>query len=81
MSIGPHPPSPTLTFYYRNCAFHTAGHEALLTLESSKIAVPPSPTEAPGIDALPCILLPLAGPEDLDLEVYRVFQLVTLTLN
>ncbi|KAF8236647.1 cytoplasmic protein [Tricholoma matsutake] len=52
----------------KNCTFHIPGHKALLSPESSKVAVPPSPTEAPGIDALPYILLPLAGPEELDLE-------------
>jgi len=52
----------------KNCAFHAPGHKALLSPESIKIAVPPSRTEAPGIDALPYILLPLAGPEELDLE-------------
>ena len=30
--------------------------------------VPPSNSPAPGIDALPYILLPLAGPEEFDLE-------------
>lgn len=52
----------------KNCAFHTAGHPALLTPENTKVAVPPSNLEAPGIGVLPYILLPLAGPEELDLE-------------
>jgi hypothetical protein len=54
----------------RNCAFHVKGHRALLTPEDTKVTVPPADeVEAPGIDALPYILLPLAGPEEFDLEV------------
>ncbi|KAM6496762.1 protein of unknown function (DUF383) domain containing protein [Amanita muscaria] len=52
----------------KNCAFHAGGHKALLSSESIQIAVPPSNIPAPGIDALPSILLPLAGPEEFDLE-------------
>ncbi|KAF8056064.1 hypothetical protein FPV67DRAFT_1533379 [Lyophyllum atratum] len=52
----------------KNCAFHAPGHKAILSPETIKVAVPPSATEAPGIDALPYILLPLAGPEEFDLE-------------
>ncbi|KAF8623119.1 hypothetical protein AX17_007553 [Amanita inopinata Kibby_2008] len=52
----------------KNCAFHSQGHKALLTPESTNIAVPPSNISAPGIDVLPYILLPLAGPEEFDLE-------------
>ncbi len=41
----------------------------MLTPEDTLAAVPPSPVEAPGIDVLPYLLLPLAGPEEFDLEV------------
>lgn len=36
--------------------------------ENVKLATSAGP-EAPGINALPAILLPLAGPEDFDLDV------------
>ncbi|KAF8141929.1 hypothetical protein EV363DRAFT_1150381 [Boletus edulis] len=52
----------------RNCAFYPPAHQAILSPDTDEVAVPPSTTVAPGIDALPCILLPLAGPEELDLE-------------
>jgi hypothetical protein len=57
----------------KNCAFHAPGHRALLTPDKSKVAVAPSKVEAPGIDVLPYLLLPLAGPEEFDLEVSRTF--------
>ncbi len=41
----------------------------MLTPEDTLVTVPPSPAEAPGIDVLPYLLLPLAGPEEFDLEV------------
>lgn len=53
----------------RNCAFHVPGHRALLSPEYENVRVPPSTIEAPGIDILPYILLPLAGPEEFDLDV------------
>ncbi|KAG6828550.1 hypothetical protein H0H92_007574 [Tricholoma furcatifolium] len=52
----------------KNCAFHAPGHKAILSPESEKIAVSPSIATAPGVDALPYILLPLAGPEEFELE-------------
>ncbi|KDQ50743.1 hypothetical protein JAAARDRAFT_551131 [Jaapia argillacea MUCL 33604] len=52
----------------KNCAFHANSHKALLSPESVKVAVPPSTIEAPGIGILPYVLLPLAGPEEFDLE-------------
>ncbi|KZT25139.1 DUF383-domain-containing protein [Neolentinus lepideus HHB14362 ss-1] len=52
----------------KNCAFHAAGHQAMLVPESETASVPPSTVDAPGMDALPYILLPLAGPEEFDLE-------------
>ena len=36
---------------------------------SCATSVPPSTVLAPGIDALPYLLLPLAGPEEYDLDV------------
>lgn len=52
----------------KNCAFHAASHKAMLSAESDSVAVPPSEITAPGVDVLAAILLPLAGPEELDLE-------------
>ncbi|KAF7430494.1 hypothetical protein PC9H_006202 [Pleurotus ostreatus] len=52
----------------KNCAFHVPGHRAFLSPEDTLIKVPPSTIEAPGIDALPYLLLPLAGPEEFDLD-------------
>ncbi|KAI0832011.1 DUF383-domain-containing protein [Trametes gibbosa] len=52
----------------KNCAFHTPAHRALLTGEDERVTVPPSTIAAPGIDVLPYVLLPLAGPEEFDLE-------------
>ncbi|KAG9309887.1 hypothetical protein JVU11DRAFT_9917 [Chiua virens] len=52
----------------KNCAFHAPAHQALLSPDTDKVAVPPTTTVAPGIDTLPYVLLPLAGPEELDLE-------------
>ncbi|KAG6910074.1 hypothetical protein DXG01_013527 [Tephrocybe rancida] len=52
----------------RNCAFHAHGHKAILSPETDKVSVSPFTDEAPGVDALPYILLPLAGPEEFDLE-------------
>ncbi|KZT70781.1 DUF383-domain-containing protein [Daedalea quercina L-15889] len=52
----------------KNCAFHVQAHRALLLPESERVAVPPSTAEAPGMDVLPPILLPLAGPEEFELE-------------
>ena len=43
----------------------------MLLPETERIAVAPSTKEAPGIDVLPAILLPLAGPEEFDLDVGR----------
>ncbi|KAH9857266.1 DUF383-domain-containing protein [Lenzites betulinus] len=52
----------------KNCAFHTPAHRALLAEENVKVTVPPSTIAAPGIDVLPYVLLPLAGPEEYDLD-------------
>ncbi|KAJ7114125.1 hypothetical protein C8R44DRAFT_796352 [Mycena epipterygia] len=52
----------------KNCVFHAPGHQAILSPDSVNVSVPPSTSVAPGIDALPYLLLPLAGPEEFDLE-------------
>ena len=41
----------------------------MLLPEAERVAVAPSTKEAPGIDTLPAILLPLAGPEEFCLDV------------
>ncbi|GLB43293.1 putative protein with domain of unknown function (DUF383) [Lyophyllum shimeji] len=57
-----------VTSTIKNCAFHAKGHKAILSPDTVKVSIPPSTAEAPGIDALPYILLPLAGPEEFELE-------------
>ncbi|THH00629.1 hypothetical protein EW026_g1922 [Hermanssonia centrifuga] len=52
----------------KNCAFYTQAHRAMLSPDSVKVTVPPSILEAPGMDLLAYLLLPLAGPEEYDLE-------------
>ena len=52
----------------RNCSFYKQGHQAILAPESQSVLVLPSSLPAPGIDALQHILLPLAGPEEFDLD-------------
>lgn len=52
----------------KNCCFHDKGHKAILSPETEQVAVRPSTITAPGIDALPYLLLPLAGPEEFDLD-------------
>ena len=63
-------PSPNrlVLIYDRNCSFYTQCHQAILTPESQIVLVPPSNLPASGIDALQHILLPLAGPEEFDLD-------------
>ncbi|KAK7060767.1 Protein hgh1 [Paramarasmius palmivorus] len=52
----------------KNCSFNARAHKAILSPETERVAVSPSKVTAPGIGALPYILLPLAGPEEFDLE-------------
>ncbi|KAH7885751.1 hypothetical protein F5I97DRAFT_1875120 [Phlebopus sp. FC_14] len=52
----------------KNCAFHAPAHRAILSPDTEAVEVSPSTILAPGVDALPYLLLPLAGPEELDLE-------------
>ncbi|KZV68777.1 DUF383-domain-containing protein [Peniophora sp. CONT] len=52
----------------KNCTFIKQAHLAMLSSDSTSVAVPPSEEKAPGMNCLPYILLPLAGPEEFDLE-------------
>ncbi|GBE86618.1 Protein HGH1 homolog [Sparassis crispa] len=52
----------------KNCAFYVQAHHALLSPDSTRVTIPPSTLEALGLDILPYVLLPLAGPEEFDLE-------------
>ena len=58
-----------LTIFYRNSAFHTQAHRAILSPVTETVTVPPSTVAAPAINILPYLLMPLAGPEEFDLEV------------
>lgn len=53
----------------KNCVFHTQAHRAILSPETENFTIPPSTVVAPGINILPYLLMPLAGPEEFDLEV------------
>lgn len=64
----------------RNCAFNTPAHRALLSPDTTSVNIPPSTIEASGIDVLPYLLLPLAGPEEYELEVRQVYTLFHSTL-
>ncbi|KAF5332251.1 hypothetical protein D9611_008206 [Ephemerocybe angulata] len=52
----------------KNCAFNARAHKAILSRDTEMVTVKPSTTPAPGIGALPYLLLPLAGPEEFDLD-------------
>ncbi|CAE6412026.1 unnamed protein product, partial [Rhizoctonia solani] len=52
----------------KNCAFHSPAHLAMLRPEDEMIAIPPSTEEGKGMNLLSFLLLPLAGPEEFDLE-------------
>ncbi|KAI0321559.1 DUF383-domain-containing protein [Amylostereum chailletii] len=52
----------------KNCAFNKQAHQAMLSPDTVPISIPPSTENAPGMDVLPYILLPLAGPEEFDLD-------------
>ena len=53
---------------HRNCSFYTQDHQAIPISESQPVIMLPLNILAPGIDALPRILLPLAGPKEFDLD-------------
>ncbi|KAH6916375.1 cytoplasmic protein [Coprinopsis sp. MPI-PUGE-AT-0042] len=52
----------------KNCAFYVKAHKAMLSPETTQVAVSPSKVLSPGVDALPYLLLPLAGPDEFDLD-------------
>jgi len=52
----------------KNCAFHVPAHRAILSSSDEKHVIPPATVAAPAINALVPIMLPLAGPEEFDLE-------------
>ncbi|KAH9940891.1 DUF383-domain-containing protein [Epithele typhae] len=57
-----------VAYAIKNCAFQASAHRALLSEETEMVAIPPSAATAPGINIIPYVLLPLAGPEEFDLE-------------
>ncbi|KAG8691602.1 hypothetical protein FRC11_015039 [Ceratobasidium sp. 423] len=52
----------------KNCAFHTPAHMAMLRPEDETVTIPPGTEEGKGMNLLSFLLLPLAGPEEFDLE-------------
>ncbi|KAL1748159.1 hypothetical protein HDZ31DRAFT_79862 [Schizophyllum fasciatum] len=52
----------------KNCAFALPAHKAMLSPETELVAIRPSTVKAPGIDVLVPLLLPFAGPEEMELE-------------
>ncbi|CAE6349961.1 unnamed protein product [Rhizoctonia solani] len=52
----------------KNCAFHTPAHMAMLKPEVETVTIPPRNEEGKGMNLLSFLLLPLAGPEEFDLE-------------
>ncbi|KAL5633166.1 hypothetical protein ACGC1H_003605 [Rhizoctonia solani] len=52
----------------KNCAFHSPAHMAMLKPEDEMVAIPPSTEKGKGMNLLSFLLLPLAGPEEFDLE-------------
>ncbi|KLO13247.1 DUF383-domain-containing protein [Schizopora paradoxa] len=53
----------------KHCAFHVPSHRVMLSEETEMVAASSSSAlSAPGINVLPYILLPLAGPEEFDLD-------------
>ncbi|ELU43534.1 cytoplasmic protein [Rhizoctonia solani AG-1 IA] len=53
----------------KNCAFHAPAHMAMLKPDDEMVTVPPSNEAGKGMNLLSFLLLPLAGPEEFDLEV------------
>ncbi|KAI0825747.1 DUF383-domain-containing protein, partial [Irpex lacteus] len=56
----------------KNCAFKKEAHKAILSPDTEKVSTPPSNIEAPGVNMLPYLLLPLAGPEEYDLDAQEL---------
>ncbi|CAE6508764.1 unnamed protein product [Rhizoctonia solani] len=52
----------------KNCAFHIPAHMAMLRPEDETVTIPPGIEEGKGMNLLSFLLLPLAGPEEFDLE-------------
>ncbi|KAG8756469.1 hypothetical protein FRC14_003043 [Serendipita sp. 396] len=52
----------------KNCCFVHEAHKALLSPESDSFTLSFANEPVPGLDILPRVLLPLAGPEEFDLE-------------
>ncbi|QRV74194.1 FAM203 family protein [Ceratobasidium sp. AG-Ba] len=52
----------------KNCAFHAPAHIAMLKPEDEIVTVPPDTIGGKGMNLLSYLLLPLAGPEEFDLE-------------
>jgi hypothetical protein len=49
--------------------------------ELERVAVPPSTVVAPGVGIIPYVLLPLAGPEEFDLEVGTAAYIFLQSIN
>ncbi len=66
----------TLTVMSRHCAFYVPAHRAMISEETEEVPDPSSSSTlaAPGVNVLPYVLLPLAGPEEFDLDVSRCNQ-------
>lgn len=45
------------------------GHKAMLATDAELVSITPDGLTAPGLGILPFLLLPLAGPEEFDLDV------------
>lgn len=58
-----------LNIIHRNCSFVQEAHRVILSPESDLNTLSFVNDPVRGIDVLPRILLPLAGPEEYDLEV------------
>ncbi|KAF8605988.1 DUF383-domain-containing protein [Ceratobasidium sp. AG-I] len=52
----------------KNCAFHAPAHMAMLNPEDEMVSILPDTSLGKGMNLLSFLLLPLAGPEEFDLE-------------
>lgn len=55
------------------------GHAAMLSSENDLISIPHSKRQALGLNVLPRILLPLAGPEEYELDVRPVHYSISVS--